>query len=743
MSNGFDKEISSTKDIMLSDQNEKYSEISNYLSGKFSEYKNKRKETEYKWLRNQRQYDGKYEPEVLKSIQPGRCSLYNPVTTKKVNEFKSRMFELVIPDGDRNFGIKIDNNPSLSKEDTDLILEKLNERQKQSYQQYMQAIQSGQQPPELFEVTEDIIKEEIKNLALTRAKNMEDTIVDQLVDCGYTEIMSKVIFSGAIYGTGVIRGPYYIAEDKIKFYTDEFGNWTSKKVTVGRPYIEYCKVWDFFPDMDAKSQDVMDGAFFYHTMTKQDLVSLSKRDDFLGENIKDYISLNKKGNFVYEWYETALYSSGKERALYENNKYRVVEYWGSVPAYMCKDIFDDIEEDQELVEVNVWMIDNIIIKCIKNPYESGRRPFRFYNFQSTEAQLLGYGVTDLIEELQAGLNAVHRAIHDNIAYIAGPIIEMNEELIPAGQKIDRLFPGQIIHRIGIGQEAQARVLQDIQVNSHIGELMEMYNTYLEAIDDVTSIKAIMSGDMTGQATLGRSASGISQIMGAAAIVLRDLAKQFDFFNQPIIEMFVEWNMMFNDDKNIKGDHKVYARVSTEIIDKELKSQYLSNMIMQMAPEQREYVNWKGLLKKQLLMKNIDPDTVLLTDDEYKTLQSNKQAQMSQEQAIQQQIAQQRIQNETLKIQSDANLKQAKIYEIQNKTDIAKSKDQLDHIKALAQVNKDNKLAEQKDNELKYKVFNDELNRSEDFIGKMMDSKSQDNKYKNNGENQSENNGENK
>ena len=83
MSNGFDQEMNSVQDIMKSDQNEKYDELCNYLPSKFSDFKTKRKESEYKWLKNQRQYDGKYEPEVLNAIQPGRCRLFTPVTTKK------------------------------------------------------------------------------------------------------------------------------------------------------------------------------------------------------------------------------------------------------------------------------------------------------------------------------------------------------------------------------------------------------------------------------------------------------------------------------------------------------------------------------------------------------------------------------------------------------------------------------------------------------------------------------------
>ena len=147
--------------------------------------------------------------------------------------------------------------------------------------------------------------------------------------------------------------------------------------------------------------------------------------------------------------------------------------------------------------------------------------------------------------------------------------------------------------------------------------------------------------------------------------------------------------------------------------------------MSMPPEQRDYMNWKGLLQKQLLMKNIDPDQVMLTDDEYNQLQKNKQMQVQAQMAQQSQMAQQQIQNETLKTQSDAALKQAKIFDLQNKAEISKSKDELDHIKALAQVNKDNKLAEQKDNELKAKLFSEEMNRSEDFMGRLIDAKSQE------------------
>lgn len=715
-------------DIMKSDDNDKYADGTTFLNGKFSEYKTKRKLQELKLLRNQKQYDGVYEEEIKKSIPEGSCALFNPITTKKVNELKSRMYELVMPDGDRNFAIKTDNNPNLNKKTTNEILSGLNQRAKDSYSQYMEQVQAGQQPTEPpFTITENIIKDAIKKVALERAQNMEDTVIDQLIACNYPGIIAQVIFSAAIYGYGVVRGPYFINEKISKWAENEFGEWEEKTVNRDRPYIEFCKVWDFFPDLDAKDQDTMDGAFFYHTMTKQDLINLADRGDFLKDNILDYTKLNKKGNFKYEWYETALYATGNEQILYNNDKYRVVEYWGSIPVSKVKDIFDDLDEDQQLVEVNVWMIDGVVIKFVKNPFPSGRRPFRFYNFQPTDAQLLGKSLCDLIEELQRGLNAVHRAIHDNIRYIAGPIIELNEDLVLAGQKLDSIYPGKIVYRTGMGVEAQQPVLRAVQVNSHVSELIEMYNLYIQAIDDVTSIKAIMSGDMTGQATLGRSASGISQVMGAASIVLRDIAKQFDFFNQPLIESFLEWNMLFNDNENVKGDYQVYPRVSTAIVNKQLKAAYLNQMVLSMPPEQRPYIDWKSLLKQQLLINNVDPDEVLLTDDDFAKQQAQTMQAQQQAQTMQQQMANQQLQNDTVKANAEAALKQAKIADLGNKGELAKSKDQLDTIKALAEVNKNNRVADQKDNELKYKVLNDEMGRHDNFMNTLISQKNESDK----------------
>ena len=85
MNKDFDDGFEKVTDIMKSDDNEKYAGATSFLHGKFSEYKTKRKLQEMKLLRNQKQYDGVYEEEILKDIPQGRCRLYNPITTKKVN----------------------------------------------------------------------------------------------------------------------------------------------------------------------------------------------------------------------------------------------------------------------------------------------------------------------------------------------------------------------------------------------------------------------------------------------------------------------------------------------------------------------------------------------------------------------------------------------------------------------------------------------------------------------------------
>ena len=78
------------------------------LAGTFQEYKDARKETENEWLKDLRQYQGIYEPEVLARLDAAsgsRSKVFVGLTRTKVMAAYSRIIDLLFQHGDVFFSV--------------------------------------------------------------------------------------------------------------------------------------------------------------------------------------------------------------------------------------------------------------------------------------------------------------------------------------------------------------------------------------------------------------------------------------------------------------------------------------------------------------------------------------------------------------------------------------------------------------------------------------------------------------
>ena len=78
------------------------------LAGTFQEYKDARKETENEWLKDLRQYQGIYEPDVLARLNAAsgsRSKVFVGLTRTKVMAAYSRIIDLLFQHGDIFFSV--------------------------------------------------------------------------------------------------------------------------------------------------------------------------------------------------------------------------------------------------------------------------------------------------------------------------------------------------------------------------------------------------------------------------------------------------------------------------------------------------------------------------------------------------------------------------------------------------------------------------------------------------------------
>jgi len=72
----------------------------------FRQYVSDRRIAELRWLRNERQYLGIYDPEIEKELSVNRSKAYPRVTRVKCISVLSRLMNLMFPGNERNWEIK-------------------------------------------------------------------------------------------------------------------------------------------------------------------------------------------------------------------------------------------------------------------------------------------------------------------------------------------------------------------------------------------------------------------------------------------------------------------------------------------------------------------------------------------------------------------------------------------------------------------------------------------------------------
>lgn len=624
------------------------------LRGEFVTVEGERHDIEQEWLKDLRQYNGEYDPEVLAKIDPARSKAFIRLTRVKVKTLDAQIYDMLFPGGgEKNYAIEPTPIPTIDPEQhkglvDQLAAQKLEqtlaEAEAMAEQQGLpveevidfnpaevaQAAATGQ-VPERFQPSEAEVREAVEAEAAQRAEAMAGEIEDQLTESKYPQHVRKVIHSGHLYGTGVLKGPMVERYDEAHYALVE-GRWQMVTREVRRPYVEHTPLWDFYPDMSVADPD--DAEFFFerHVYNRQQLRKLAKRKDFKGKAIRAYLEAHPGGDAQVRNWESELRAASRDqvyKALDRRKRYEVLEYWGLVTVKELAELGLDLPEDLadgEEVEANIWLLGDVVIKAALNPTAKQWRPYYLYYFEKDETSIFGRGVPYSIRDTQIGANAAVRVMQDNAAITAGPLIEVNRAYCNDPNPTE-VFPFKVFTTYAKGAAAQHPAVRITHMGSNTSEFMAMFQMWKDLGDEVSTVPSYVHG--SGDKEAGGTARGLSMLMGAQRVTVKDIMENFDDgVTSPFISNLYDWNMRWSRRDDIKGDYKVKARGSTALIARELYAESL-DMLAQTTkdPVDGPYIKRGELLRERVRARDVDADRFIKTDEQ---VQAEQEAQREHE-----------------------------------------------------------------------------------------------------------------
>jgi len=442
--------------------------------------------------------------------------------------------------------------------------------------------------------------------ALVAAKRMQKKIHDQLEESGASKHLRSTSFEMALFGTGVMKGPFAI--DKEYPNWDDEGEYNPLIKTV--PQVSHVSVWNFYPDPDANNMDEAQYVIERHKMSRSQLRALKKRPYFRDSVIDDVITRGE--NYEKLYWEDDLSDYAPQHDI---DRFEVMEYWGTVDIELLEEqditIPKDLQDLDEL-QANIWVCNGRLLRVVLNPFKPARIPYMAAPYELNPYSFFGVGIAENMDDTQTLMNGFMRMAVDNAVLSGNLLIEVDETNLVPGQDLT-VYPGKVFRRQG-GAPGQA--LFGTKYPNVSSENMMMFDKARQLSDESTGFPSFAHGQ-TGVSGVGRTASGISMLMGAAAGGIKTVIKNVDdYLLRPLGEGLFQFNMQFDFDPDIKGDLEVSARGTESLMANEVRSQRLMQFLgVTSNPALAPFAKFNYIIREIAKSLDLDPDKVTNNMDE--------------------------------------------------------------------------------------------------------------------------------
>jgi len=592
-------------------ENRELSDLVAWVTHRYERSKDSRLEDEERWLTNYRNYRGIYGPDVQFTDKEKSKAFVKITKTKTLAAF-AQISDVLFAGGKFPIGIQ---PTSVSSGALDAVHMRTDDQKEDtpkkstSTAKRAELVKTGPYA-DLLEEVEDEIQEGASGAvgalvwepAKAAAKKMEKLIHDQLEESEASKHLRSVAFEMALFGTGVIKGPF--AYDKEYPRWNEEGDYDPVYETIAK--VEHCSVWDFYPDPEARSMSEAEYVVQRHRMSRTQLRGLKNRPMFREESIEEAVALGP--DYHPHYWETVL--EDNVNASGETERYEVLEFWGMMDAEIAEQAgieFPDEFTDQDQVQVNAWVCNGQTLRLVINPFVPARIPYHAAPYESNPYSFFGVGIAENMADTQLLMNGFMRLAVDNSALSGNLLIEIDETNLVPGQSMD-VYPGKVFRRQS-GSPGQA--IFGTKFPNVSNELMMMFDKARQLADESTGMPSYAHGS-TGIMSTGRTASGMSMLMGAAAQNIKAVVKNIDdYLLGPLGKSMFAFNMQFNFDKALLGDLEVVSKGTESLMRNEVRSQRLLQF-MQLSSNQMmaPFVRYDYILRELAASMDLDEDLIL-------------------------------------------------------------------------------------------------------------------------------------
>ena len=575
---------------------------------------------------------GEYDPDKLAKIrQQGGSEIYMMLFATKARQLKALLYDVLIGSGsEKPWALEPTPAPELPPAEVESII-------KSVYEEATQAELAG-----IPMSTDDIrrrlldMKTEIENRIDEQAKaealRAEREIEDIMVEGGWLEALDAFIDDLAVFKTAFIKGPIVRMSNELKWVSQPDGSVAPQVTKTPKVFFERVDPFNIYPAPWAAS--VHDGYLIErHKLSRSALNALIGVPGYSDEAIRSVLTEHGSGG-LREWLNIdteRMQAEGRDTATANSAEADLIDalqYWGSVSGKMLREwgmSEQEVPDESKEYEVEAWLIGNYVIKAVLNPDPLSRRPYYADGFSRVPGAFWHTSLYDMIRDCQDMCNSCARSLANNLGIASGPQAVVNVERLASGEDVTEMYPWKIWQTINDPMASSAPPISFFQPSSNAAELMGVFERFSALADEVSGIPRYMAGFSGGEGGAGRTASGLSMMVGNATKQIRQVLASLDVHViAPCVERAYHWLLVNRPDLRLSGDLAARARGSLSLITKETAQVRTNEFLMATAnPIDMQIIGLEGraeLLRHAAKRLDVNPDRVVPNPSKFKQQQ---------------------------------------------------------------------------------------------------------------------------
>lgn len=426
--------------------------------------------------------------------------------------------------------------------------------------------------------------QEQQKMANNAADKMNIVVKDRLQDADWLRQFGDFIYNFVVYPTAIIKTPSVSYKP--------WKRWNGSRMVVEHKLVrgvENISPFDFYPAPNAQSVQDAEYVIEVRKCSRSELVSYYTAPGYDSDGVRQvlsefptgYLEPREDGKDHNPEVQDGEYHIGLEDDA--QGFYDCVGFYGSIRGELLEEFGVEVGNPDMSYEAEIWTVDNIVIKAVLNPDITGQRPFYAASFEPIPGAFWGECPVTRLKDVQRVCTATIVAMVRNMGLASGVLGEVESDRVIDDEDVNVIMPNTI-REVKSVMGMQGRAYNFYTVPDISAHLLNVFERFLQYGYELIGIPRVAFGSTENIGTVGRTSGGVAMILNQASksvkFALRVLEENII---EPVVQSYIDYELMFSLDTTIKGDIRVHARGVSGIVEKETQENKLQWALQSLGP----------------------------------------------------------------------------------------------------------------------------------------------------------------